>query len=79
MPIRVVCTHLPGTPVAKAKINILSLVFKTLHNLGPMCLCSVVLSCLTLWDPKDRSPPGSSVHGILQARILVWVAMPFSR
>ena len=31
MPIRVVCTHLPGTPVAKAKINILSLVFKTLQ------------------------------------------------
>ena len=33
---------------------------------------------LTLWDPMDCSPPGSSVHGILQARILEWVAMPFS-
>ena len=30
-------------------------------------------------DPMDCSPPGSSVHGILQARILKWVAMPFSR
>ena len=35
-------------------------------------------SCPTLWDPMDYSPPGSSVHGILQARILEWVAMPFS-
>ena len=35
--------------------------------------------CLTLWDPVDCSPPGSSVHGILQARILEWVAIPFSR
>ena len=30
-------------------------------------------SCLTLCDPMDRSPPGSSVQGILQARILEWV------
>jgi len=32
----------------------------------------------SLWDPMDCSPPGSSVHGILQARILEWVAIPFS-
>src|SRR5574340_167266 len=36
-------------------------------------------SCLTLCDPVDSSPPGSSVHGILQARILEWVAISFSR
>ena len=36
-------------------------------------------SCLTLCDPMDCSPPGSSVHGILQARILEWVAISFSR
>ena len=36
-------------------------------------------SYLPLWDPTDSSPPGSSVHGILQARILEWVAMPSSR
>ena len=42
-------------------------------------LCLVAQSCLTLCDPVDCSPPGSSVHGILQARILEWVAMPFSR
>ena len=35
--------------------------------------------CLTLFDPMDGSPPGSSVHGILQARILEWVAIAFSR
>ena len=42
-------------------------------------LCLVAQSCPTLWDPMDCSPPGSSVHGILQARILEWVAMPSSR
>ena len=36
-------------------------------------------SCLTLCGPMDCSLPGSSVCGILQARILEWVAMPFSR
>ena len=36
-------------------------------------------SCPTPCDPMDCSPPGSSVHGILQARILKWVAIPFSR
>jgi len=36
-------------------------------------------SCLTLCNPMDCSQPGSSVHGILQARILEWVAMPSSR
>ena len=35
-------------------------------------------SCLTLCDPIDGSPPGSSVPGILQARILEWVATSFS-
>ena len=36
-------------------------------------------SCLTLCDPMDCSLPGFSVHGISQARILEWVAIPFSR
>ena len=36
-------------------------------------------SILTLCDPMDCGPPGSSVHGILQARILEWVAISFSR
>ena len=39
----------------------------------------VTQSCLTLCNLMDRRPPGSSVHGILQARILEWVTIPFSR
>ena len=39
----------------------------------------VAQSCPALCDPMDCSPPGSSVHEILQARILEWVAMSFSR
>ena len=35
-------------------------------------------SCLTMCDPIDGSPPGSSIPGILQARILEWVAISFS-
>ena len=43
------------------------------------CWCSVAQSCPTLCDPMDHSPPGSSVHGISQARVLEWVAIFFSR
>ena len=39
----------------------------------------VAQSCLTLCDPVDCSLPGSTIHGILQARILEWVAISFSR
>ena len=39
----------------------------------------VTQSCPTLGNPVDCNPPGSSVHGILQARILEWVAMPSLR
>ena len=42
------------------------------------CSCSVAQSCLTLCNPIDCSPPGSSVHGILQARILKCVVVPSS-
>ena len=40
---------------------------------------SLLQSCPTLFDPVDCSPAGSSVHGILQTRILQWVAIAFSR
>ena len=43
------------------------------------CSCLVAKSWLTLGDPVESIPPGSSVHGILQARILEWVAISFSR
>ena len=41
--------------------------------------CSVAQSCLTLSNSMDCSPQGSSVHGISQAGILEWIAIPFSR
>ena len=45
-----------------------------------VCMCAVLVSqlCPTLCDPLGCSPPGSSGHGILQARILEWIAIPFS-
>ena len=45
-----------------------------------VCMGAKLLQlCLTLCDPMDYTPPGSSVHGIFQAKILEWVAMSFSR
>ena len=49
-----------------------------LHNPYMLCYAKLLQSCPTLCDAMDCSPPGSSVHGILQARILEWVAMPLS-
>ena len=43
-----------------------------------VCLCLGAQSCPILCDPMDCSLPGCSVHGILQARLLEWVAMPSS-
>ena len=40
-----------------------------------LCACSVAQSCPSLCDPMDPSPPGSSIHGISQARVLEWVAI----
>ena len=46
-----------------------------------VCTCTILVSqsCPALCNPLDCKPPGSSVHGILQARILEWVAISFSR
>ena len=49
-----------------------------LEAVKPRVCVWVTQSCLTLCDPTDCSPPGFFVHGILQARILEWVAIPFS-
>ena len=52
------------------------------HLLVTITLCKhakLLQSSPTLWDPMDSSQPGSSVHGILQARILEWIAFSFSR
>ena len=47
--------------------------------MGALEVVFVAKSCLTLCNPIDCSPPGSSVHGILQARIVEWVAISFSK
>ena len=53
--------------------------FPHLHLNWPYCCCCLVTkSCLTLFNSMDCSPPDSSLHGILQARVLKWVAIPFS-
>ena len=52
----------------------------TLSKLLALCIRAKLLqSCPTLCGLMDRSPPGSSIHGILQARMLEWVTMPSSR
>ena len=64
--------HIPGT--------------KQHHSLGALtlycCCCAAaksLQSCPTLCDPIDGSPPGSAVPGILQVRIMEWVAISFSK
>ena len=48
-------------------------------SVTPVFVCTQSLFCPILWDPVDCSSPGSSVHGILQARILEQIAIFFSR
>ena len=48
-------------------------------NSGLILLAKLLQSCLPLCDPMDCNPPGSSIHGIVQARILEWLAISFSR
>ena len=50
----------------------------TILLIGYVCVC-VAQSCPTLSSPMDCSPPGFSVHGILQVRILEWITLPSSR
>ena len=50
-----------------------------LYPIPSLCACSVTQSCPTLCDPMEYNPPGSSVHGIFQARILELVAVYYSR
>ena len=51
-----------------------------LLNVNSSCMHALSLQlCPTLCNPMDCSPPGSSVHGILQVRVLEWAAMPSTR
>ena len=83
--IRKVQQNRVGSKVAKIT-NFLLVIFSADFSMATslfksgMCVCAKSLQlCLTLCDPMDCSLPGSSVHGILQARLLEWVAMPASR
>ena len=71
---------LPFTVDFYLKVSLLRLLplLGCLHPL-PLCVRAKLLQlCPTLQDPVDSSPPGYSVHGILQAIILEWVAILFS-
>ena len=66
--------------ICKQRVNILNIYRLSLINFpSSVCIVLVTQSCLTLCDPMDYSSPGSSVHGILQVRILEWVVISFSR
>ena len=51
---------------------------KTIYSMIAAAAAQSLQSCLTLCDPRDSSPPGSPVPGILQVRTLEWVAISFS-
>ena len=61
-----------GPPAVSASVS-------PMRYLRRCCYCLVTKSCVTLCDPVICSPPGSSVHGILQATILEWAAISFFR
>ena len=71
--------HLPLISPVSWKLNKKFQRGKTAIYISPVHICvhaKLLPTCLTVCDPTDYSPPGSSVHGILQARILEWVAYP---
>ena len=75
---------------ASVSVRLLSLCLCVFTWHSPRCISSpflvrtqseseVAQSCPTLCDPTDCSPPGSSIHGVLQARVLEWGAIAFSQ
>ena len=73
-PLRRQTTRLPRAWYSPGKITEVGCHF-LLQCMKVKSESEVAQSCLTLWDPMDCSPPGSSIHGIFQARVLEWVAM----
>ena len=67
-------------PKASGNLMPLRQIFYITKQLAATIILPLVAQlCLTLWDLMNYSPPGSSVRGILQGRILEWAAMPSSR
>ena len=59
--------------------KVMSLLFNMLSAAAAAAAAKSLQSCLTLCDPIDGSPPGSSIHGIFQVRVLEWGAIAFSK
>ena len=73
------CTESDTTEATKQQHHACVVGRKIVEVYALLCACTHAELCLTLCDPVDYSPLGSSVHRILRARILEWVAMPSSR
>ena len=70
----------PVCPALEGRFLIIKQLGKSLTPIFSYQLtCLIAQLCLTLYNPTDYSLPGSSVHRILQARILEWVVIPFSK
>ena len=67
-----------GKNIALTRWTFVGKVMSLLLNMLSAAAAKLLQSCLTLCDPIDGSPPGSRIPGILQARILEWVAISFS-
>ena len=76
-------SEIPPVVNSNMRLGIFLFLFKVEHALVELhhyaLKVKVAQSCLILCDPMDCSLPASSVHGILQARILEWIAIPFFR
>ena len=59
-------------------LSLLQGIFPTQESNRCLLHCRQILSCPTLCDPMDSSPPGSPIHGIFHGRVLEWVAIAFS-
>ena len=71
---------LPAQRFSWCSLHISQISRVTIYSLDVLLfLLGTPQSCPTPWDPMDYNLPGSSVHGILQTRILEWVAIPFSK
>ena len=68
----------PGKTTALTRQTFVGKVMSLLLNMLSAAAAKSLQSCLTLCDPTDGSPPGSTIPRILQARTLEWVAISFS-